>query len=154
MDSIDVQICRLLQQNSRLHLSAIAEQIGISIATVSDRIRKLEERSIIRHYTTDIDPKAYGCDITAFIFVTVEGSQHYANFIAQCQRHPEILECHAITGEASHLLKVRTGNTASLERLLAAIQKWKGVKRTLTSLVLSTHKETLVLPTRFVNVQQ
>jgi Lrp/AsnC family leucine-responsive transcriptional regulator len=55
----------------------------------------------------------------------------------------EILECHAITGEGSHLLKVRTANTASLEKLLAKIQAWSGVLNTRTNLVLSTSKETM-----------
>ncbi len=146
MDAIDRKICQLLQQNSRAHLNAIAEAVGVSIATISERLRKLEEKGIIQQYTTYVDPKQWGCDITAFIFVTVEGSQHYPHFIERCQQHPEILECHAITGEASHLLKIRTTNTATLERLLATIQKWKGVKRTFTSLVLSTHKEQLLLP--------
>jgi Lrp/AsnC family leucine-responsive transcriptional regulator len=54
----------------------------------------------------------------------------------------EILECHAITGEGTHLLKVRTANTASLEKLLARIQAWAGVVSTQTSVVLSTSKET------------
>ena len=52
------------------------------------------------------------------------------------------MECHAITGDGTHLLKVRTCNTASLEKLLARIQAWSGVVHTRTQLVLSTAKET------------
>ncbi|MBV6477353.1 MAG: hypothetical protein HGGPFJEG_00091 [Ignavibacteria bacterium] len=54
----------------------------------------------------------------------------------------DILECHAITGEGSHILKIRTENTSSLEKLLSKIQSWPGVKSTKTNLVLSSHKET------------
>jgi Lrp/AsnC family leucine-responsive transcriptional regulator len=55
----------------------------------------------------------------------------------------DILECHAITGDGSHLLKVRTKNTESLEKLLAKIQAWNSVVNTRTNLVLSTSKETM-----------
>jgi len=54
----------------------------------------------------------------------------------------EVLECHSITGDGSHLLKIRTENTTTLEKLLSKIQKWPGVKSSKTSIVLSTHKET------------
>jgi Lrp/AsnC family leucine-responsive transcriptional regulator len=59
------------------------------------------------------------------------------------QASREILECHAITGAGSHLLKIRTDNTAGLERVLSQIQSWKEVQHTRTSVVLSTTKETL-----------
>ena len=62
------------------------------------------------------------------------------------QDEPEILECHSITGEGSHLLKVRTKNTASFEQLLSRIQSWPGVDKTRSNLVLSSFKETRKLP--------
>ncbi len=144
----DRRICAILQRNARLPLTAIAEQVGLSLPAVREHLRKLEEQGIIEGYFTKLNPKAFGYDITAFVFVFVESSTHYADFIARCKRRAEILECHAITGEASHVLKVRTHDTASLEQLLSEIQRWPGVRRTLTSLVLSTHVETLALPLR------
>jgi Lrp/AsnC family leucine-responsive transcriptional regulator len=73
--------------------------------------------------------------------VSVDSSRHYAQFIEHAQGLDEIMECHAITGEGTHLLKVRTCNTASLERLLARIQAWPGVQHTHSNLVLSSAKE-------------
>ena len=64
-------------------------------------------------------------------------------FIEHAAALDDVLECHAITGEGTHLLKVRTSNTASLEKLLSRIQAWSGVVSTRTDLVLSTAKETL-----------
>ena len=60
-------------------------------------------------------------------------------------RHPEVLECHSVTGQGSHLLKIRTDSTSTLEGLLAEIQAWPGVQWTTTSIVLSTIKETSAL---------
>ncbi|HUI63505.1 MAG TPA: Lrp/AsnC ligand binding domain-containing protein, partial [Bacteroidota bacterium] len=90
-----------------------------------------------------VDYKKMGKDICAFIFVTVDSSKHYSQFLEHAHTVDEILECHAITGEGSHLLKVRTTNTSSLEKLLAKIQTWGGVVSTRTNLVLSTSKETM-----------
>ncbi len=145
---VDRRICALLQRDARLPLREIARQVGLSVPAVREHIRRLEAEGVIQGYFTKLNPKAFGYDIAAFVFVFVESSVHYAEFLARCKRRPEILECHAITGEASHLLKVRTYDTASLEQLLAEIQRWPGVRRTLTSLVLSTHVESFAFPIR------
>lgn len=142
MKDLDRQICALLQENARLSLSEIAEQVGSSVPTISDRVRRLEAEGTIREYTTLLRPADFGFDVTAFIFVDLDSSTSYDAFRRQCRARKEILECHAITGTASHLLKVRVQNTAALEQLLSSIQQWKGVSRTLTNVVLSTHKET------------
>jgi len=139
---LDRQICSLLQENSRLSLSEIAEQVGASVPTVSDRVRRLEAEGTIREYTTLLRAVDFGYDVTAFIFVDMESSTNYDGFRRQCRSRKEIQECHAVTGTASHLLKVRVRTTGELEQLLSAIQQWKGVSRTQTNVVLSTHKET------------
>lgn len=142
MKELDRQICSLLQGNARLSLSEIAEQVGASVPTVSDRVRRLEADGIIREYTTLLRAVDFGFDVTAFIFVDMDSSTNYDGFRRQCRVRKEIQECHAVTGTASHLLKVRVRTTSELEQLLSAIQQWKGVSRTQTNVVLSTHKET------------
>lgn len=137
----------MLQENARIPLSALAEQVELSIPSVSEHVRKLEEAGTIQGYTAKLNPLVFDYDITAFIFVTLESSVFYANFIEQSRLHREILECHAITGDASHLLKIRTKSMVSLEKLLSIVQQWDGVRRTLTNLVLSTHIETLAIDT-------
>ena len=146
MKDLDRQICSLLQDNARLSLSEIADQVGSSVPTVSEHVKKLEADGVIREYTTVLDAVSFGLDVLAFIFVDLESSVHYDNFRRQCRTRREILECHAVTGTASHLLKVRVRSTASLEQLLSALQQWKGVSKTFTNVVLSSHKETLSIP--------
>ncbi len=147
LDSIDRILCGALQKNGRIHFNELAVMVGLSVPAVSERVRKLEERGVIRGYQANLNPEAFDIDILAFIFVTVDSSANYKAFIKKTRQHPEIMECHATTGESSHLLKIRTKNTASLEKLLSDIQRWEGVRKTLTNLVLSTHVETLSLPT-------
>jgi DNA-binding Lrp family transcriptional regulator len=60
-------------------------------------------------------------------------------------RQHDVLECHHVTGEESFILKVKTANTDSLERLLGEIRSMEGVTRTVTKVVLSTPKESQVL---------
>lgn len=142
MDGIDVQILGMLQDNGRVSQHDIARAVGLSAPAVSERVRKLEERGVIRGYTALLDARALGQDITAFIAVGINGSKHYGDFRRRVVELPEVAECHSVTGEGSHLLKVRVGNTAGLEALLAEIQSWPGVQWTTTSLALSTVKET------------
>ena len=143
LDSIDTTIMEILQKKGRTRRNDLAEAVGLSLPSVSERLRKLEENGYITGYFATVDPRKLGKDICAFIFVTVDSSKHYPAFLEHAHANDEILECHAITGEGSHLLKVRTANTASLEKLLAKIQAWSGVLNTRTNLVLSTSKETM-----------
>jgi len=142
-DELDLLILDALQKNGRLKRNELAELVGLSLPAASDRLRKLEERGYIRGYAAILDPAKFGKDITAFVQVSVDTSLHYENFLKHVRQNPDILECHAITGDGSHLLKIRTDNTAALEHVLSQIQSWKEVERTRTSVVLSTTKETL-----------
>jgi Lrp/AsnC family leucine-responsive transcriptional regulator len=142
-DDIDAKILDILQQRGRTKRNDLAEAVGLSLPSLSERLRKLEEARIITGYHATVDYRRLGRDVTAFIFVAVDSSKHYRDFLEHAITVDEILECHAITGKGTHLLKVRTTNTASLEKLLARIQAWTGVVSTETDLVLSTAKESM-----------
>lgn len=142
LDPIDVGILRLLQEDGRVKRTEIAEAVGLSLPAVSERMRKLEERGIVAGYHAHVDARRVGIDVAAFVRVGVDGSDHYDEFVEAAAAMPEVQEVHAITGEGSHLLKVRVRNTSELERLLGALQRLPGVHATQTSIVLSTPKET------------
>jgi len=147
LDSVDLRILEILQGSGRIQLGVLSEAVGLSAPAVGERVKKLEERGVILGYGAHLAPTPLGLDISAFIMVRVDSSAHYPEFLGRVAGHAEILECHAITGDASHVLKIRTRNTSTLEGLLGEIQRWPGVIGTRTSLVLSTQKETLRLPT-------
>jgi Lrp/AsnC family leucine-responsive transcriptional regulator len=141
LDKIDCELLSILQQEGRTKRNELAEKVGLSLPAVSERLRKLEEEGIIQGYYTRLDHKRLGKDITAFVVVTIDSSKHFLGFLDHILKSDDIQECHAITGDGTHLLKVRTENTEGLEILLAKIQSWQGVQKTTTNLVLSTHKE-------------
>lgn len=147
LNETDSLLCDALQKNGRIHASDLASLVNLTAPAVAERIRKLEERGVIQSYNAKLNPSSFDIDIAVFILVSVDSSANYSAFIERCKLQPEILECHATTGEASHILKVRTRNTASLEKFLSELQKWDGVRKSLTNLVLSTHKETFSIDT-------
>ncbi len=137
-----------LQKNSQIKKNELAEIVGLSLPSTIERISKLESHGYITSYNAVLNHKKLRHDITCFIFVVSESSKHYKQFIEHCISNKDILECHSITGDGSHILKIRTENTGSLEKLLAKIQSWPGVKSTKTNIVLSSHKETSEIDVR------
>ena len=141
-DARDIQILDLLQENGRATASEIAKAVGLSIPAVGERIKKLNEQGLIKGYSTVLDHKKAGLDLTAFVFIVSEHSDHYEEFVKKAEQSGSVLECHSIIGTGSHILKVRAKNSQALEDLLYEIQNWPGVNRTQSNLVLSSYKET------------
>lgn len=145
IDDIDARILTLLQERGRMKRSHIAEEVGMSVPATSERINKLEDRGLIEGYHAVVNERELGYDILSFIRVTVDGSEHYDHFVQEATALSEVQEVHSITGEGSHILKVRVPDTSGLERLLSRIQSWPGVHGTSTSIALTTFKESRVV---------
>ena len=141
MDEKDKLILSLLQKDGRMTASEMAEKVDLSVPAVTERIRKLTEGSVLKEFRAVVDAKKVGYDVTAYILLDMSSSNSYGDMVQYAQDNDEVLECHSITGEGSHILKVRTHNTSSLESLLRDIQSWPGVIRTHTMIVMSTFKE-------------
>ncbi len=145
IDDIDRNILNIIQQDARISNAEIARQVRLAPSAVLERIRKLEERGVIRGYATEIDAAEVGFGLTAFIAVrTHECCGETDKFLAEI---PEVLEVHDVAGEESYLLKVRVKNTEHLSRLLRErLKNVPNVALTKTTVVLQTIKETIALP--------
>jgi len=142
MDPADRRIVDLLQRNARTTQSEVAKAVGLSQPAVAERIRKLEERGVITGYAARVDAAELGIDVTAFIGVGIEHPKFFDEFTQKVKRLDEVLECHRVAGEDSYLLKVKTRNTRSLDRLLVeGLRTIPGVTRTHTTIVLASIKE-------------
>ena len=141
-DNRDIQILDLLQKDGRATASNIAKKVDLSIPAVGERIKKLSENGIIDKFVAVLNHKNAGLDVTAFIFIVSEHSDHYSAFINKTNECKAVMECHSITGGGSHILKIRAKNSQGLEDLLYEIQNWPGVSRTQSNVVLSSYKET------------
>ena len=141
LDQIDLKILSILQNSGRCHLAEIAKEVDLSSPAVMERVRKLEMSGIIKGYQAVLDPKKVGKDVTAFVGVSVAHQKYIDGFAAFMMRQRDVLECHHVTGEESFILKVKTTNTDSLEKILGEIRSLEGVTGTVTKVVLSSVKE-------------
>jgi len=140
IDKIDKKILDILQQDGRSSASNIANEIDISIPTVTDRIKKLKDFGIIKGIHAALDPKPLGLDVAAIITLISESSLYYKEVTKEAEKAPEVLQCLSTTGKGSHMLFVVTQNSSTLEELLRKIQSWSGVIRTETQIILSDYK--------------
>lgn len=134
MDSIDKKIITLLQQNARMPLKALAEQVYLSSPAVSARIEKLEKEDIITGYEAKVNEIKLGYHITAFINLELAPVQK-PEFYEFAQKCPNVIECNCITGNYSMLLKVVFPSTDDLDNFIGKLQKFG---RTYTQIVFST----------------
>jgi Lrp/AsnC family leucine-responsive transcriptional regulator len=141
LDAIDRALLEALQDDCKASLGKLGELVGLSPPSVMERVRKLEASGVITGYHAAVDAKRVGLDITAFVGVSINYPKDIEAFLAQLAGRPEVQECHHVTGAATLLLKVKTRNTASLERVISALRQVEGVTRTETMVVLSTATE-------------
>jgi Lrp/AsnC family leucine-responsive transcriptional regulator len=147
MDELDYKITAALSEEGRITWADLAARVGLSAPAAADRVRRLEERGVIRGYAALVDPESVGQGLTAFVAVTLERPQHRQDFLDVLSQLPQVLECHHTAGDDDYLLKIRCSGTRELERLVSdEIKSLRGIARTRTTIVLSTMKETPVVP--------
>ena len=141
LDGIDRQLLDALQSDSKRSLKEIGAAVGLSAPSVMERVRKLENAGVIKGYHAVLDARKVGLDISAFIGVSIANPGHLSTFEQWVEEIPQVMECHHVTGGHTLLLKVKTRNTADLEKLISRIRSMEGVASTETMVVLSTHTE-------------
>lgn len=147
INELDRQILTILQKNARTSNAEIARQVGLAPSAIFERIRKLEERGVLRSYGAQLDPRAVGLGLVAFTFVRSNDRPGGIQTAEKLAEIPEILEVHHVAGEDCFLVKVRAADTESLGRLLRErLGKIGTITSTRTTIVLETVKEIVELP--------
>ncbi|MEN8144419.1 MAG: Lrp/AsnC family transcriptional regulator [Gemmatimonadota bacterium] len=143
IDVIDRQILNILQSEARTSNAEIARQVGLAASATLERVRKLEDRGLIKGYEAKLCPECLEWSTLAFVFVRSEekpGQMSTGDCLAQI---PGVLEVHHVAGEDCYLTKVRTDSTEALGRLLREdFGSIPSVVGTRTTIVLETIKET------------
>ena len=134
MDKIDKKLITLLQNNARMPLKALAENVFLSSPAVSARIERLEKEEIIEGYGVKINQIKLGYHITAFINLEVSpiDKKDFYPYINSCKN---VVECNCVTGDYSMLLEVLFPSTDELDQFIGELQKYG---RTKTLIVFST----------------
>jgi len=141
LDEIDRGILELLQADCKATLARVGEQVGLSAPAVVERVKRLEHEGFIEGYHARLNARLLGLDVCAFISVWTTHARAMDELTVRLESFEDILECHHVTGDPTLLLKVKTRNTQSLERLISAVRSLPGVERTETNVVLSTWVE-------------
>jgi Lrp/AsnC family leucine-responsive transcriptional regulator len=147
MDEISLNILKILQKKARIPNVEVARQVGLAPSAVLERIRKLEKQGIIDGYEVRLNPERFGRSLVAFIFVETGPETDEVALGRSLAENAEIQEVHYVAGQDRFMVKVRTSDTESLEKLRRhKIAALKGVHSTRTGIVLDTFKETARFP--------
>ncbi|WP_116948730.1 Lrp/AsnC family transcriptional regulator [Jiangella endophytica] len=140
MEDIDRKIVALLMRDGRMSYTDLGKSTGLSTSAVHQRVRRLEERGVIRGYSVVVDHEAVGLPLTAFISIKPIDPSQPDDSPDRLAGVPEIEACYSVAGDENYILKVRVGRPADLEDLLARIRSSANVS-TRTTIVLSTAYE-------------
>jgi len=140
MEPLDRRILALLAQEGRMSYTDIGRETGLSTSAAQQRVRRLEQRGVIKGYRAVLDAEALGLMVTAFVAIKPFDPSQPDDAPERLQHIPEITSCYSVAGEPSYLLKVQVETMAQLESLLARIRA-AGKVSTHTTTVLSVPYE-------------
>jgi DNA-binding Lrp family transcriptional regulator len=154
LDEKDMAILALVQRDCKLTAREIARKIDSPITTVFAKIRRMEERGVIKEYRAVLDPKKLDCGTTAFILASVtygvrneEKPFSQRERAAEIAKFPEVQEVHIITGDWDLLIKLRAESVDTIGQfVIDKLRFVKGIEKTLTCMVFETCKETTEVP--------
>jgi Lrp/AsnC family transcriptional regulator, leucine-responsive regulatory protein len=137
VEEVDRAIVAALSADGRRSFTDLSRETGLSVSAVHQRVRRLEQRGVIRGYRAISDAEALGLSLTAFVSITPIDPSAPDDAPDRLVHLSAIEACHSVAGEESYILKVRVRSPSALESLLQDIRAAANVS-TRTSVVLST----------------
>lgn len=132
-DGRNIELLRLLSADPRMSVSELARRIAMSAPAVRERIQRLEETGVIRGYRLDIDSRALGYPISAFVRVR-PAPGNLPRIIALAASLPQVTECYRITGEDCFIVRIHLDSLDGLDTIL---DQFLAYGQTTTSIVQS-----------------
>ena len=117
LDPVNVRLLDELRRNPRMTMSELARRLDMSSPAVTDRVQRLEDNGIITGYRLELDPRALGWPVAAFVRIR-PGPGQLTRIADLARQTPEVVECHRITGEDCFLMKVYVTEIDKLEEVL------------------------------------
>jgi Lrp/AsnC family leucine-responsive transcriptional regulator len=149
MNRTDRRLLEILQRDGRLTNLELSSRVNLSPSACLRRVRALEEAGVIRSYAALLDAKRVGLGLLAFVNVKLEkrGRMPTDAFARAVKDWPEVLACHALTGDMDYLLRVQVADLDHFSRfVMESLLKHPGVLDVKSSFVLEEVKETTALP--------
>lgn len=120
LDDVDKRILELLSNDGRMSVKDLAQHVGLSAPSTSERIKRLEERGVIRGFTLEIDPASIGFTLQAIIRVRpLPGKLHVVQQLIEAI--PEISECDKVTGDDCFIARLHVRSIEELDTILDRI---------------------------------
>lgn len=149
LDEYDKKIVRLLQQDASISNIELSKKIGLAPSSCLLRVKSLKEQKVIKQFTTIVDEKLLGFEITCFakVFMHPLNRETSSRFIEEAKKIPEIIECYTITGDAAFLLKIVAKNFQYYrDFVFDKLLNVPFVSNIDTSIVVGSEKDTNVIP--------
>jgi len=149
LDRTDLRILAELQRDGRLSNQELAERVSLSPSPCLRRVRRLEERGIIRQYVALVDAEKVGMGLVAYVTIRLNkhsGSSHapMADFHRDVQLWPEVVACYAMTGDMDYILRVQVRDLAHFSRFaMDTLMQHPSVIDMRSSFALQKIKETV-----------
>ncbi|MCW3999223.1 MAG: Lrp/AsnC family transcriptional regulator [Candidatus Bathyarchaeota archaeon] len=140
LDKIDIQILRALQEDCHVSYRKLAHKMGVSGVMASARIKSLEEKGLLKGYSTLLDPIKLGYELTAIIFIQTEGD-YLGELSTELSQMANVIAVYTITGEFDVVAVVKLKGRDSLNALIKDLLVTPHIKKTLTSIALNVVKE-------------
>jgi Lrp/AsnC family leucine-responsive transcriptional regulator len=134
LDAVDWALLVELQENARMSYAELGRRVGLTPPAVIERIRRLEESSVITGYRVELDMTRVGRPMRAVIRLSQNDDRSH-NLAVILGEMPEVLECDRVTGEDCFIMKVAVGSPQHLEAFLDSLSRYG---RTTTSIILSS----------------
>lgn len=149
VDRIDRKILKFLQEDGRISTVDLAEKVGLSPTSTSDRVKRLQREGYIAGFGARLDPHRLGLELLVFVEVSLDKTTPdvFEKFAESVKRAPEVLECHMVAGGFDYLVKTRVADMAAYRHFLGEILlALPGVKETRTYAVMEEVKSDGMLP--------
>lgn len=145
IDELDARLIRALCETPRAGVMELARQLGVARGTVQARLDKLQQRGVISGFDPDLDLRAMGYDVLAFIGLEIAQGR-LADVATHLREIPEVLEIHSVTGPADLHVRVAARTNEHLQTVIGRILEVQGIDRTATQIVLTEPLRLRVLP--------
>jgi len=140
LDSVDLQIIRALEDDSRVSLRKLAGRVGLTPNILHNRINSLERDGVILGYAPIVDSAKMGYTLTAIIMIQVEG-EHIVEVEAEIAKGTNVLSVYDITGDYDAVVFAKFRDNAALNSFLKNLLTTRFIKRTTTLIALNAVKE-------------
>jgi DNA-binding Lrp family transcriptional regulator len=145
IDELDARLIRALNETPRAGVMELARQLGVARGTIQARLEKLQRRGVITGFSPDLDLRALGYTVVAFVSVEIAQGR-LEEVMDHLSPIPEVLEAHATTGQGDLMCRVVARTNEHLQHVINAILRVNGIVRTTTTIALTEQMSYRVLP--------